>query len=146
MKLAATIISVAVVSLVLTVVIYVVYIIHLDRTRKMQSVSEYLKQPGLMLTAPFNRYIEKKSSDSTEPFIDLSVSRKSLYQDIRKYWAHIAAEGEMLTSEMTPIKGDLFFTHIVKDDLWKKSYIKWYCITVPAILKKLPGTVISIPR
>jgi beta-hydroxylase len=101
---------------------------------------EYLSQPGLMLTASLNNYIERVSADDTSAIIDLKKHHLHLYNDLVTNWQAIRKEGEALTNEMTNIKGDLFFTHIA-DDQWKKKYLKWYGEIDPHMRLHCPVTV-----
>ena len=68
---------------------------------------------------------------------------------LEKNWRTILAEYYDIYGEVSPIKGDQFFTTIVKDEKWKRYYIKWYKDINPIVRKKLPKTCaiwrVSIP-
>jgi beta-hydroxylase len=79
-----------------------------------------------MFTAPLNNHIGAYSLDDTTPIIDIS-SRTELVNDLIGNWERIRDEGLSYINDMTPIRGDQFFTEkIIKDDAWRKMYLKWY--------------------
>lgn len=129
-----------VISAVVASVVFMVRWIHKDRIRKAQTVMEYLKQPAHILTAPLNMYYERISSDQTTPIIDIS-NRTELMKDLKDNWKTIRDEGLKLTDQMTPLKGELFFSSlIIKDDSWKKMYLKWYGDVEPSLQETCPVT------
>lgn len=59
---------------------------------------------------------------------------------LEKNWKVILNEYKSIQKSTTSIKGDMFFKEIIKDDKWKKFYIKWYSDIKPNIRKQLPQT------
>jgi beta-hydroxylase len=122
------------------VIVIIVITMRKDCKRKCQTVKEYINQPGNYFTAPLNNYVERNSLDQTSPIIDIS-NRPELVNDFKLNWKAIRDEGLKAINKMTPIKGDLFFKDtIIKDENWKKMYLKWYGPIEEEMEKEFPIT------
>lgn len=131
-------------AVMLSTVLFI--IVSIDRKRKRQSWRESLNQRALFATSPLNLYYHKQSLDQTTPIIDIS-DRKQLILDLLQNWRAIRNEGLAASRAMSPIKGDMFFgDKVIKDDKWRKLYIKWYGDTDPSTRALCPVTCQVVDR
>lgn len=114
-------------ALIVTAIFVIMWsICRWDRRRKKMSVEEFGKSlPVYVATAPLNLFYEKYSYDDTSPIVDIS-DREDLVEDLLSNWKAIRDEAIPLYSEMGSVQGELFFKRIVKDDKWRRMYLKWY--------------------
>jgi len=87
----------------------------------------------------YGAFVKKYSRVSTEPFLPLTDFPRET-QTLQEHWQVIADEVDAIPrTDLTHIKGDLFFRNIA-DDKWKKLYLKWYGDFDPIGLQKCPRT------
>ena len=110
----------------------------------MQTIKEYLSQTNFehVLLAPINIFYQLMSADNTTAILNIDVEHKSLIADLEGNWTVIRDEALKLIKDMSPIKGEQFFgPTVIRNDLWKKMYRKWYSDFDPVAVEKCPKTV-----
>lgn len=101
----------------------------------------------VLLYSPFlfAWYIIVASKDELKPFIN--IRHRTITRELKSNWTTIRDEMEEALPYFTTIRGDRFFEDtIIKDNKWKKIYLKWYSESPSYAYKLFPKTMKLIDR